>query len=255
MSTGAITGYIDVAQLVLYAFWLFFAGLIIYLRREDKREGYPLDSERSGNIRHVGFPNLPAAKTFTLPHGGGKRLAPRGPEKAYDLAAVPTAPWPGAPIHPTGNPMVDGIGPAAYAIRPQTPDLTDDGRPKIVPLRADDHYSVAARDPDPRGKPVFGADGVQAGTITDIWVDRSEPQIRYLEMDADGRQVLIPMNFVNLRRNGQQVRVSAILGKHFADVPALANPEQITLQEEDQICAYYGGGTLYATPERSEPLI
>ena len=49
--------------------------------------------------------------------------------------------------------------------------------------------------------------------------------------------------------------LSAILGKHFADVPSLANPEQITLQEEDQICAYYGGGTLYATPDRSEPLI
>ena len=45
MQTGAITGYIDVAQLVLYAFWLFFIGLIIYLRREDKREGYPLWSE------------------------------------------------------------------------------------------------------------------------------------------------------------------------------------------------------------------
>ena len=30
---------------------------------------------------------------------------------------------------------------------------------------------------------------------------------------------------------------------------------QITLQEEDKICAYYGGGHLYATPERAEPLI
>ena len=38
MTTGAITGYIDVAQLVLYVFWIFFIGLVIYLRREDKRE-------------------------------------------------------------------------------------------------------------------------------------------------------------------------------------------------------------------------
>ena len=44
---GAITQYIDVAQILLYAFWIFFAGLLIYLRREDKREGYPLESERS----------------------------------------------------------------------------------------------------------------------------------------------------------------------------------------------------------------
>ena len=38
MPTGAITSEIDVAQVVLYAFWFFFAGLIIYLRKEDKRE-------------------------------------------------------------------------------------------------------------------------------------------------------------------------------------------------------------------------
>lgn len=36
--------YIDGAQIALYAFWIFFAGLIYYLRREDKREGYPLES-------------------------------------------------------------------------------------------------------------------------------------------------------------------------------------------------------------------
>ena len=29
METGAITSYIDVAQVVLYAFWIFFAGLIL----------------------------------------------------------------------------------------------------------------------------------------------------------------------------------------------------------------------------------
>ena len=50
MEKGAITGYIDVAQLTLYAFWLFFAGLIYYLLRENKREGYPLVSDRSKHI-------------------------------------------------------------------------------------------------------------------------------------------------------------------------------------------------------------
>ena len=34
MQTGAITGYIDVAQIALYVFWVFFAGLIYYLQRE-----------------------------------------------------------------------------------------------------------------------------------------------------------------------------------------------------------------------------
>ena len=31
METGAITSYIDVAQVVLYAFWIFFAGLIYWI--------------------------------------------------------------------------------------------------------------------------------------------------------------------------------------------------------------------------------
>ena len=57
MQTGAITGYIDVAQLVLYAFWFFFAGLIWYLRREDKREGYHRVERTYGQF----------ARSFTVP--------------------------------------------------------------------------------------------------------------------------------------------------------------------------------------------
>ena len=55
MPTGAITQYIDVAQVTLYAFWIFFALLIFYLRREDKREGYPLESDRSGLDHRAGL--------------------------------------------------------------------------------------------------------------------------------------------------------------------------------------------------------
>ena len=69
MQAGAITGYIDVAQVALYAFWIFFAGLIFYLRKEDKREGYPLVTQRPDHILE-GFPPMPAPKTFLLPHGG-----------------------------------------------------------------------------------------------------------------------------------------------------------------------------------------
>ena len=75
MSTGAITSHIDVAQVVLYAFWIFFAGLIIYIRREDKREGYPLESDRSGSIKVQGFPAMPEPKSYRLPHGGTRAQA------------------------------------------------------------------------------------------------------------------------------------------------------------------------------------
>ena len=108
----------------LYAFWIFFAGLIFYLRREDKREGYPLESDRSGRITVEGFPPMPTPKIFRLPHGGTV-LAPRV-EGAADDHGTAGGTWPGAPLVPTGNPMLDGVGPAAWAARADTPDVTFD---------------------------------------------------------------------------------------------------------------------------------
>jgi len=258
MSTGAITSYIDVAQLVLYAFWIFFAGLILYLRREDKREGYPLESDRSGRISVQGFPAIPKPKLFKLPHGG-TFAAPNATKDTREVRANPTGPWPGAPLEPTGNPMRDGVGPAAYANRADVPDLTVDGAPKIVPLRVATDFSVAQRDPDPRGMQVVGADKAVGGVVTDVWVDRSEPQIRYLEVEASAggvkRHVLLPINFARIDGGRRQVRVASILGRHFAEVPGLAHPDRVTLLEEDRICAYYAGGHLYATPARMGPLL
>src|SRR5215813_3416970 len=105
-----LTGYIDVAQVVLYAFWVFFAGLIFYLRREDKREGYPLESDRSGRITVQGFPAFPGVKTFKTVHG--TRTVPSYGNDRRAVALAPVGPWPGAPMQPTGNPLIDGVGPA-----------------------------------------------------------------------------------------------------------------------------------------------
>jgi photosynthetic reaction center H subunit len=69
MPIGAITNYIDVAQLVLYVFWFFFFALVFWIRREDKREGYPAESLRVGGTTMMeGFPPMPAPKTFKMPH-------------------------------------------------------------------------------------------------------------------------------------------------------------------------------------------
>jgi photosynthetic reaction center H subunit len=46
-----------------------------------------------------------------------------------------------------------------------------------------------------------------------------------------------------------------VYARHFAAVPALRNPNQVTKLEEEKISAYYGGGTLYADVKSSEPLI
>jgi photosynthetic reaction center H subunit len=253
MQTGAITQYIDVAQLVLYAFWFFFAGLIWYLRREDKREGYPLESDRSRRVRVQGFPAAPTVrKAFRLAHGD-EALANRIDTR--EILAKPTGPWPGAPLRPTGNGMVDGVGPGSYASRGETPDLTIDGAPRIVPMRVATDFSVAEGDPDPRGMPVIGADGYTGGLVADLWVDRSEPQIRFYEVEVGPRRVLLPVGLVRVNKLRRRIEVQSILGGQFANVPGLANPDQVTLAEEDRIYGYYGGGLMYATKSRTEPLI
>jgi photosynthetic reaction center H subunit len=61
------TPYIDITQVLLYLFWFAFFGLILYLRREDKREGYPLTSNESGRTVQ-GFPAYPGPKEFIPTH-------------------------------------------------------------------------------------------------------------------------------------------------------------------------------------------
>jgi photosynthetic reaction center H subunit len=255
MNRGAITDYIDVAQVALYVFWMFFAGLILYLRREDKREGYPLESDRSGRVLVQGLPGMPTPKAFKL-HDGSVVYAPSEYRDTRVIKATPIGPYPGAPLEPTGNPMLDGVGPAAFAERANHPDYTIDGLPMIVPSRLAPGYGVSSKDPNPIGMDVCGADRVVGGVVTDIWVDRAEPQIRYIELKATGgRQVLLPFTFAKFDAGRRRVNVRSILGAQFATVPGTAHPDQVTRREEDQIQAYYAGGNLYATAARAEPLL
>lgn len=256
METGAITQYIDVAQLALYAFWIFFAGLIYHLLQENKREGYPLESERSPHVRVQGWPPMPAPRSYLL-RDGSTRSFPNDNRSSQPLAAEPVGAWLGAPLVPTGNPMLDGVGPGAWADRADVPDTTVDGTPRLVPLRVAQEYTVAAGDPDPRGMQVVGADGEVGGSVVDLWVDRSEALFRYLELsvptDAGERRVLLPINFTRIKASG--IRVKSILGGQFAQVPGIAQPDVVTLLEEEKVMAYYGGGVLYATPARQEPML
>lgn len=127
--TAAITSYIDVAQLVLYVFWFFFAGLIYYLHSENKREGYPLESSRGGRVKIEGFPPMPKPKTFVLPHGGGTVSVPRA-EAPDVINATPAEPYPGTAYIPKGDPMLSAFGPSASPDRAKHPDLTYEGSPR-----------------------------------------------------------------------------------------------------------------------------
>jgi photosynthetic reaction center H subunit len=133
--------------------------------------------------------------------------------------------------------------------------MTFEGLHRIVPLRVAEGFEVAHQDPDPRGMPVVGADGLVGGTVVDLWVDRSEAIFRYLEIEvaANQRRVLVPMTMAVVQ--SRQVKVTSILAGHFADVPGLKHPERITRLEEERLYGYYGAGYLYALPSRQEPLL
>ncbi len=255
MQPGA---YMDLAQVTLYVFWIFFACLIFYLRREDKREGYPLESTGSGGGIAHGFPRMPDPKTYLL-RGGHTATLPNHKNDRRDVAIASIAKWPGAPGEPTGNPMLDGVGPGSWADREDVPELNIDGIPCIVPLRLAEGTFLEPRDPDPRGMKVIGADNEIGGVATDVWVDRAEALIRYIEVEVTGatgpKRVLLPMPFCLVNHKRGRVTVQAILGRQFADVPVTASLDQVTKREEDRIAAYYGAGTLYATPSRQEPIL
>jgi photosynthetic reaction center H subunit len=255
MIRGAITSNIDVAQVVLYAFWIFFAGLVFYLRREDRREGYPLESEDRG-VGDPGFLLIPRPKTF-LRADGSAVLAPNF--DARDMRtpnASKVAVWPGAPLTPNGDPMRAEVGPGSYAMRADVPEKTHDGRDLIVPLRVATNFALASESPNPIGMAVVAADRETVGVISDVWLDRAESMVRYYEVAlTGGGNKLLPYAFANVDASNRQVKVEAILGEQFTDVPGRREPDSVTLLEEEKISAYYGAGTLYATPARTEPLL
>jgi photosynthetic reaction center H subunit len=264
-------GTFDATALVLTVFVLFFFGLIIYLRREDRREGYPLEDDATGRLEPAsGFFFTAQPKTFLMGHGGATLTKPNADRETPVFSASRRTNISGAPLSPVGDPMLAKVGPGAFAQRARTPDVLFHGGAKIVPLRVATDFSIDGAASDPRGMKVVGADGATAGVVSDVWVDRAEYLIRYLEVElsdsgssglsvvgsaASAKRVLLPMTMSVVNKGRRTVKVDAILASQFSAVPALENPDQVTFDEEERVCAYYGGGFLYATAERAEPIL
>ena len=254
MQVGAITGYVDLAQIILYLFWLFFAGIIFYLVMEGHREGYPMESEGPpGSAQVTGWP-IPEPKTYRLANGRTVTVPeldrPEPPQNTRrDGASF------GNPYIPTGDLMTSGVGPGAYAMRADVPDMDLHGQPIIRPLRALDGFDVSKNDTDPRGLPVLGTDDKVAGKVVDMWVDTCEMLFRFVEVELAGtaRRVLLPVPFARIKADG--VKAHSIYAAQFSNVPTTRSPDQVTMLEEEKISAYYGAGTLYADPMRAEPLL
>ncbi|UUR07964.1 photosynthetic reaction center subunit H [Sphingomonas glaciei] len=259
MHPEIIVGRLDVAELVFYAFVGFFVALVFYLRREDRREGYPLEDAVTGRVDSAWGPLTASTyKRFKLPFDRGYATTPsQGREPVELVGAKPFARFPGAPYVPTGDPLVDGVGPAAWVKRADYPDQDMEGRLRIVPLSSDDHWSIAREDPNLVGMTVTGADYKVAGTITDVWIDRSDHLVRYVDvaLEGGGRTVQVPFLMGTVKRSRRQFHVDAISAEQFGRAPVLATAGQITRREEDQLVGYFGGGYLYGLPGRTEPLL
>jgi photosynthetic reaction center H subunit len=236
-------GNVDLALISLYLFWAFFAGLIFYIQRENMREGYPLETEDGGAAPNQGPFPLPAPKTMILRDGRGEVVQPNGAREARELAMARTAVSDGFPHAPTGNPMLDGVGPASWAPRRDVPELDGHGHNKIVPMAVAGGFGVAAGR-DPRGMKVQGSDMQYVGHISDLWVDAPEQVVRYLEVTLDsGAKRLIPMPMAKIKSD--RVKVESIPSDMFGSVPPTRSSTEVTLLEEDKISGYFAGGPMY----------
>ncbi|WP_432816566.1 photosynthetic reaction center subunit H [Sulfitobacter sp. JB4-11] len=250
-------GNFDLASAAIWGFYIFFALLVYYLQTENMREGYPLETDDGAPAPNQGPFPVPKDKTFILPHGRGEVTVPSGqhPDRPV-LALQRTSKAAGSPYVPTGDPMMDGVGPAAWAPRRDVPELDAHGHVKIKPLSSLPDFKVSAGT-DPRGKPVMTGDGEIVGRITDMWVDVPEQLVRFLVMDVNpegsGKIRLIPMNFAKVK--GDRVVIRSLYAHNVDGIPGIKGKEQITLLEEEKVMAYFGGGTLYADPARLEPQI
>ncbi len=228
MNFGVITSHFDVAQLTIYMFWGFFAGLVFYLRKQDNKEGWKTNDPKE----------VPVAA----------------------LKAHPADPFPDAPLVPEGNPLLAGVGAGAHPKRHHEPEvLFDDNTPRVMPMRLTEGFSVAHEDQDPRGYAVISDDGKEVGTVTELWVDRSEHAVRYFEIEVtqapSPRRVLVPQHYADIRRSQQCLRISALQADQFADIPATESDRIVTCDEEDTIVAYFAAGVRYGTRSRAEPIL
>jgi photosynthetic reaction center H subunit len=245
MPPGAFTNDIDAVQVALVAFFVFFAFLVVYLRREDKREGYPLISRAPRRGRIVGWPAPPPPKSYRLMEGGTAQMPHHYPQEPVDRIPIPRD---GAPLVPIGDPLLAGIGAGAWTLRSTLPMRTMDRKLLLAPLRNATDWSVERGEADPRGMRVLAVNYRAVGTVIDIWVDRAAKILRYFEVslnDGDGI-ILVPLFHCDIDRRENDIRVLVLKPDQFRHVPRLAQPDEMTAREEDRLNAFFAGATIYS---------
>ena len=251
---GAI-GNMDVAQIILYAFWFFFAGLIFYLRREDRREGYPLENEVQRGSRPRDFLWIPTPKTF-LRADGRKVQAPNfRPTRGRSTRRRPSRGRARRSFRPAIR-CPPTSGRAATPNAPDEPYQTAEGHDLLAPLRVATNFAVPAEGANPIGFEVFGADRPLAG------VDqrplgrprRIDPALLRSRACTGGKRVLVPVHFADVDSAPPRHRQGAD-GRPVRRRAGDARPDKVTLLEEDKISAYYGAARSTPRRHRTEPLL
>ena len=185
---GELTAHMDVAQVVLYAFWVFFAGLVFYLRREDRREGYPLEAEVPGHFKARNSCWIPEPKMFLRADG---RQGPcpelqggRAPDQRAEGRALA-----GRAAHPDGRsdarrrrPRQLRRAPRRALHRPLTATICS---PRSASPRTSRSPSEGA---NPARLRRGRADGVAAGASATCGSTARKSIVRYFEVKLSARQ-------------------------------------------------------------------
>ncbi len=250
---GQISNQLDIPTLAFWVFALFFLGLVAWLQRESKREGYPLRASPFTTELIEGFPPQPVETRTYILNEGGTTEAPHHYEQA-PTHSRPMHQFDGTPFYPLGNPLLAGIGPGSWVMKKDVPALTERGDLLLQPLRDLHEWSIEKADADPRGMAVFDWRWNEVGVVADVWIDRGIKIIRMLEVRLHDSlyvgRVLVPVHHTQIREKSRRVRVTSLWAHQFADVPMPARPDVITGQEEERLNAYYSAGLFY----RADPM-
>ena len=251
---GVISSQLDIPTIAFWVFVLFFVGLVFWLQRESKREGYPLRASPFTPEQMDGFPPPPAQpRTYILNEGGTTQAPHYYPQVPFH--AAPVHRFDGTPLTPLGNPLLAGIGPGSWVRKRNEPALTERGDLLLQPLRLLPEWSVLRLDADPRGMAVLDWRLNPVGHVSELWIDRGIKIIRFLEVELDAslgaKHVLVPIFHTDIREAPRRVRVTALWAHQFIDIPMPATPDLITGQEEERLNAYFTAGQFF----RGSPLV
>ena len=161
--------------------------------------------------------------------------------------------------------MIDGIGPASLGgCVSDEPELRwQMATPRSSRCRIlDDFVCHQCRPQTPVGLPVVAGDMTvrSSARISDLWVDVPEQLVRYLR-DTNWKAKAAPAwprcSMVRVKSDRKVAGACRSMAKHFENMcrATAVGPFRSRKLEEEKICAYYGGGYLYAAQSRQDPQI